>query len=136
MKLEIKGHRGNTNSRLYMLLDLLIFNGTAKTKLAMMSFLYYGEFVKNSNTVNIIVQWKQNCKTFTCISVIFYVLSQVLNTKCKIVKLLPSNYFFKYSVNYEILFKRNQKMYSKGILASCPNWAFSKFLVCNYCNYM
>ena len=35
-------------SRLYILLDLLIFNGTAKTKLAMLAFLYYGEFVKNS----------------------------------------------------------------------------------------
>ena len=35
-------------SRLNTLLDYLIFNGRAKTKLAMLAFLYCGEFVKNS----------------------------------------------------------------------------------------
>ena len=35
-------------SRLYILLDLLIYDGTAKTKLAMLAFLYYGMFMKNS----------------------------------------------------------------------------------------
>ena len=35
-------------SRLNTLLHYLIFNGRAKTKLAMLAFLYCGEFVKNS----------------------------------------------------------------------------------------
>ena len=34
--------------RLNATLDWLIFNGRAKTKLAMLPFLYYGEIVKNS----------------------------------------------------------------------------------------
>ena len=47
VKLEIKGHLRtifiDTN-----LLDELILNGTAKTKFAMMAFLYRREFVKKS----------------------------------------------------------------------------------------
>ena len=29
-------------------LDVLIFNNRTKTKMAMLAFLYYGEFMKNS----------------------------------------------------------------------------------------
>ena len=35
-------------SRLHILLNLFIFDGRVKTKLSMMAFLYWGEFVKNS----------------------------------------------------------------------------------------
>ena len=34
----------------YIDLDLLIFNGTAKTKLVMLVFLYYGVFLKGRIT--------------------------------------------------------------------------------------
>ena len=46
VKLEINGYVINYNSRIKFLLDELIFNGTAKTKLVMLAFLYCGEFVK------------------------------------------------------------------------------------------
>ena len=36
---------------LHALLDLLIFNGRAKTKLAMLAILYYGHFVKNPSVL-------------------------------------------------------------------------------------
>ena len=51
-KIRNQGEYKDYISRLYILLDLLIFNGTAKTKLAMLAFLYYGEFVKNSIIYN------------------------------------------------------------------------------------
>ena len=35
-------------SMLHALLDLVIFNSKPKTKLAMLTFLYCGEFVNNS----------------------------------------------------------------------------------------
>ena len=42
---------GNQNyiSKLHILLDKVIFNDTPESKLAMLAFLYCGEFVKNSN---------------------------------------------------------------------------------------
>ena len=43
VKLEAKDYI----SRLHTLLDLLIFNGTAKMKLTMLEFLCCGELVKN-----------------------------------------------------------------------------------------
>ena len=40
-------------SRLQTLLDVLILNGTAEAKLAILAFLYYEEIVKNLFTFNI-----------------------------------------------------------------------------------
>ena len=50
IKCEIRnqGIHDDYISRLHALCELFIFNGRAKTKLAMLAFLYYGEFVKNS----------------------------------------------------------------------------------------
>ena len=45
MKLEIKGNMRITFH------CVLILNGTAKTKLAMLAFLYRGMFVKNSISI-------------------------------------------------------------------------------------
>ena len=47
VKLEIKGVHEYYISRLHGLLDGQIFNGTAKTKLSMLTFLYFIDFVKN-----------------------------------------------------------------------------------------
>ena len=49
-KYEIRNQRlhGNYSSSLHALLHYLNYNGRAKTKLAMLAFLYWGEFVKNS----------------------------------------------------------------------------------------
>ena len=43
-----QGVHGNYISRIQTLLGELIFNGTIKTKLAMLAFSYCGEIVKNS----------------------------------------------------------------------------------------
>ena len=40
-------------SRLQTLLVFLILNGTAKTKLAILAFLYCGQIVKNSNETSL-----------------------------------------------------------------------------------
>ena len=50
-KWEIRNQGVNEDyiSRLYALLDWLIFNAKAKTKLAMLPFLYWRPFVKNSD---------------------------------------------------------------------------------------
>ena len=44
-----QGVRKDYNSNLHTSLDLMIFNGRAKSKLAMLAFLYCGDFVKNSD---------------------------------------------------------------------------------------
>ena len=44
----------NHISWVQILLNELIFNGTDKTTLAMLTFLYYGEFVKNSSGFKIL----------------------------------------------------------------------------------
>ena len=43
--------------RLYILLDWLIFNGTSKTNLAMLAFLYCKELMKNSWAHLLILLW-------------------------------------------------------------------------------
>ena len=49
MKLEIKRYvYQDYISKLHTLMNQLVFNDRAKTKLAMLAFLYYHEFVKNS----------------------------------------------------------------------------------------
>ena len=45
-------------SRLHTLLKYLIFNGRAKTKLAMLAFLYCVEFVKNSIEITRLVCYR------------------------------------------------------------------------------
>ena len=47
-------------SRLFALLGYLIFNGRTKTKLAMLAFLYCGEFVKNSNVAQLYLHFISN----------------------------------------------------------------------------
>ena len=47
-EIRMQGAYEDYISRLHILLDLFIFNGTAKMKLAMLEFLFCGEFVKNS----------------------------------------------------------------------------------------
>ena len=54
VKLEIKGWMRITFHGyiyIYILLDKLILNGTAKMKLAMLAFLYCREFVKNFDEI-------------------------------------------------------------------------------------
>ena len=48
LTLEIKGFYEDYISMLHAFFDLLTFNDRAKMKLAILAFLYCGEFVKNS----------------------------------------------------------------------------------------
>ena len=48
VKLDISGYKRITFQDCILSLVLFISNGTAETKLAILAFLYCGEFVKNS----------------------------------------------------------------------------------------
>ena len=58
VKLEIKDYLRITFKCYVVLLDWLIFNGRAETKLVMLAFLYCGELVKKSTATGYNTQFK------------------------------------------------------------------------------
>ena len=56
MKLDIKGYMRIIFQDSMLHANSLFFNGRAKTKLAVLAFLYCGEFVKNSNPLTFVRQ--------------------------------------------------------------------------------